>query len=180
MKKGSVKCKVHSDVDRVAYNLSSGKEHWYCPECKRESNKRAYKKAKDSGFYTSDSYRAYKKNYRDSNKDLVCGWNRSGKKNYRASHQEKILIDRQKRRARINDASINDFNETEWGLLKELYDYRCAYCGDKFDSITMDHIVPISNGGNHTLSNIVPACMHCNCSKHTKTIEPKLKLAFII
>jgi 5-methylcytosine-specific restriction endonuclease McrA len=50
------------------------------------------------------------------------------------------------------------------------YDHRCAYCGNKFENLTMDHVIPLSKGGRHEIDNIVPACRFCNGSKHNKPL----------
>lgn len=49
----------------------------------------------------------------------------------------------------------------------------CAYCGDNSDSraLQIEHVIPISRGGTHVLSNIVPACKRCNYSKHAHDVE---------
>ena len=48
------------------------------------------------------------------------------------------------------------------------YDWRCAYCGHRESKLTMDHIVPLISGGAHDISNVVPACLDCNCKKNAK------------
>ncbi len=49
------------------------------------------------------------------------------------------------------------------------FDNSCAYCGhkpaDPLD-LEVEHVQAVSQGGPHTLSNIVPACKKCNTSKH--------------
>ena len=47
------------------------------------------------------------------------------------------------------------------------FDHCCAYCGASGD-LEVEHVVPISKGGEHHLGNIVPACHSCNSSKHSK------------
>jgi 5-methylcytosine-specific restriction endonuclease McrA len=56
-----------------------------------------------------------------------------------------------------------------WAELKRKYGGCCAYCGRKTVLLEKDHITPISKGGQHTISNIVPACKPCNTRKHDKT-----------
>jgi 5-methylcytosine-specific restriction enzyme A len=43
----------------------------------------------------------------------------------------------------------------------------CYYCKKKFKAIelTMDHLIPISRGGESRRGNIVPACKPCNNKK---------------
>lgn len=46
---------------------------------------------------------------------------------------------------------------------------RCYYCnGDISDDATLDHVVPVSEGGENLLRNIVLACMKCNSQKSTQ------------
>lgn len=44
------------------------------------------------------------------------------------------------------------------------FDHRCAYCGTGGD-LQVEHVMPISKGGEHHLGNVVPACQRCNFSK---------------
>jgi 5-methylcytosine-specific restriction endonuclease McrA len=46
------------------------------------------------------------------------------------------------------------------------FDHCCAYCGCTGD-LEIEHVVPISKGGQHHLGNIVPACTQCNSSKRS-------------
>jgi 5-methylcytosine-specific restriction endonuclease McrA len=47
------------------------------------------------------------------------------------------------------------------------FDHCCAYCGASGD-LEVEHVVPISKGGEHHLGNIVPACHRCNSSKRSR------------
>lgn len=57
--------------------------------------------------------------------------------------------------------------------------YKCQICGKKVDkdlrwpdsmSLSLDHIVPISKGGPHTLSNLRVTHLACNLKKGSKVI----------
>ena len=55
----------------------------------------------------------------------------------------------------------------------------CAYCsrlGTDTDpdgkTWHMDHIIPLSKGGQDSLSNIVKTCQYCNLKKGAKHLEP--------
>jgi len=49
--------------------------------------------------------------------------------------------------------------------------FTCAYCSRKLtmNSVTKDHIVPMSRGGKDLLSNIVACCIDCNSRKADQT-----------
>ncbi len=57
----------------------------------------------------------------------------------------------------------------EWIEIVAKFDGACAYCGST-DSITVDHVIPISKGGPHSRDNVVPACKSCNSSKNTRSL----------
>jgi 5-methylcytosine-specific restriction endonuclease McrA len=41
---------------------------------------------------------------------------------------------------------------------------RCVYCGTPLglEHATLDHVFPLSKGGDHAPGNLVAACQHCN------------------
>jgi 5-methylcytosine-specific restriction endonuclease McrA len=49
----------------------------------------------------------------------------------------------------------------------------CAYCGDPYaeSELTVEHIVPVSRGGQHTWTNVVTACRSCNTRKGNRRPE---------
>lgn len=56
---------------------------------------------------------------------------------------------------------------------KEVFErdgYACVYCGSQL-SLSLDHVIPQSRGGAHTLDNLVTACRRCNSSKGARTPE---------
>ena len=50
---------------------------------------------------------------------------------------------------------------------------RCAYCGCEltYKTMTLDHVMPLNNGGEDELVNLVAACRSCNHRKNTESIE---------
>jgi len=78
------------------------------------------------------------------------------------------------RRARLKGA-IGSFTPQEWDNLIEIYNHRCYYCKKK-KPLTVDHIIPLSKGGTNFITNIVPACSHCNSSKHNNHKDAQLAL----
>jgi len=48
---------------------------------------------------------------------------------------------------------------------------RCQYCGKKYSTneLSLDHVIPRSQGGTSTWENIVCACLQCNIRKGGRT-----------
>ena len=48
---------------------------------------------------------------------------------------------------------------------------RCQYCGKHFATkeLTLDHVIPRVQGGEHTWENLVCACVRCNAKKGGRT-----------
>ena len=59
----------------------------------------------------------------------------------------------------------------------------CAYCGNHFpnyNSLSRDHIMPRSRGGENTWMNVVTSCKECNAKKGAKTLkEAGLELLYV-
>lgn len=121
--------------------------------------------------------------YRKSNADKISKFQMA----YRESHREerkkydrnRLLNDREKflgyaakRRALKAGAPVNDLTAAQWGAIKKLYGNLCVYCGES-KPLTQDHVIPLSKGGSHTASNVVPACRSCNCKKGARP-APKM------
>jgi hypothetical protein len=49
--------------------------------------------------------------------------------------------------------------------------HRCRYCGSFDGPFHLDHMMPWSRGGRHTVENLTVACESCNCSKGALTAE---------
>lgn len=96
---------------------------------------------------------------------------KSASRAWQRSNGETIRANRQQQRAALAHVPINSLTSSEWQWLLEKYEFRCAYCGQKGEGLTPDHIVPLSRGGDNALSNIVPACSACNLSKGARTPE---------
>ncbi len=109
-----------------------------------------------------DLNRAYREENADTLNEYCRQWRRENAP--RANQYKK------NRRARIANANVNDFTPTQWESMLAYYDFRCGYCGASLKPPTQDHMQPLSRGGDHTESNIVPCCARCNSRKHDKTL----------
>lgn len=59
----------------------------------------------------------------------------------------------------------------------EAFNWNCHICGEKIDkdlrfpnkmAATIDHIIPLSRGGEHTWDNVAPAHAMCNFVKSNR------------
>lgn len=53
--------------------------------------------------------------------------------------------------------------------------FRCQYCGGTPPTVILqiDHIHPVSKGGDNDEENLVTSCMRCNAGKGARVIEPQ-------
>lgn len=100
---------------------------------------------------------------------------------WRRSNRDKYSATQRRRRAAIYGAQINDLTAEQWVAIQEAYGHRCVYCGKKMKGkLTRDHIIPLSKNGNHTVSNVVPACRSCNCSKGNRNVKVPVQPLLIV
>jgi len=52
--------------------------------------------------------------------------------------------------------------------------HRCQFCGRSDLTLTIDHVTPISRGGEDTWENLVCACVRCNNKKGDRTPDEAL------
>jgi 5-methylcytosine-specific restriction endonuclease McrA len=95
-------------------------------------------------------------------------------KMWRLKHPEQVAHSKRIRRERMNGV-LKTLTFNEWEDILKNFEYECVYCGRK-EKITLDHLVPITKGGDHTKDNVVPACLSCNASKNNKLLEDWLKI----
>ena len=162
-----------------------------CTKCKALKNKNLFAKNKltTDGFQVyckacQKTYRDPEKNkkylaiYRRENRSILLPKKRINSKAYYEKNRQKVL-DKQKanydpstsqkktsiRRARLQSNPVYEVTK------KEVWKFRhlpCFYCGGKGGSI--DHVIPVSKGGAHSIGNLVSSCRTCNSSKGNKFI----------
>ena len=74
-------------------------------------------------------------------------------------------VDTEKHVRKEKDAA-RTLKKSRWWKNK-LESSTCTYCKGNFavSSLTMDHVVPLSDGGKSTKSNVVVCCKACNTRK---------------
>jgi 5-methylcytosine-specific restriction endonuclease McrA len=78
--------------------------------------------------------------------------------------------------ARLREARERGTHTPEqWEEMKRRYKQRCLRCKRRTDGrtlrLTKDHIVPLCEGGDDSITNIQPLCPRCNGKKGRKRID---------
>lgn len=100
--------------------------------------------------------------YYEDNKERILEYS----KVYREKHPECKRMSEQKRKA-LKKKLPATLTIGQWEKIKTQFNNKCAYCGEEI-SLTQDHFIPLSKGGEYTHNNIIPACLSCNSKKHNK------------
>lgn len=77
----------------------------------------------------------------------------------------------QRRRIKKRQLRINQALKRK--ICKGLMESTCRYCLRQFkvDELTIEHVIPLSLGGNNELPNIDLACKPCNMQKGKEAFE---------
>lgn len=89
---------------------------------------------------------------------------------FRRANRACYVAAQQQRVALQHEATVgNGVPVVEWRRILKRSRGRCAYCGLR-RVLTMDHVVPLSRGGRHSIGNVVAACGSCNSSKNSRLL----------
>lgn len=134
--------------------------------CKRCVNRRAAAHAQGPGRERLLAYRAAN---RDQNKVYS--------RRYYEANTEKYAEWARERRARVRGVTVESFTAAE---IFERDEWTCGICGDAVDrtllhpdpgSPSLDHVVPLSRGGEHSRANVQLAHHGCNSGKRDRLPE---------
>jgi 5-methylcytosine-specific restriction endonuclease McrA len=164
----------------------------YCKQCVKENCNDYYLRNKEQckdrlNRWRADNreyVRARDQKYRQDNPDIEF----RKQKRYRERHKEQLYLKGKKYREEHKDYFNNKNRERKLTLLdvsdgtvtleaeKILYEQQnglCDYCGCSLEDSGkhLDHIVPISRGGLHTITNVHWTCPTCNMSKGDRLEE---------
>ena len=84
----------------------------------------------------------------------------------RKEFQRPLKNERQMRRYRVQQEKTFVILPKE---IEKLYSSPCCNCGSN-ENQSVDHIIPLSRGGNHSIGNLMTLCRSCNSSKHARTL----------
>ncbi len=135
----------------------------------REKNKDKLKELRKSKYTNAaESAREKSRQWRKDNPERSKEQWRRWRENNKERNQEQRTLLELRRRATKLGAHVNDLTSDQWRAIQSAFDHCCAYCHKRMKGkLTQDHITALSKGGNHTSTNIVPACTSCNSRKRT-------------
>ena len=139
--------------------------------------RKAYQKAYNARYAAAnpDKERARQARYAAANPDKVKARDaryraehpekgRAKSARYRAENPEMGRAHTAKRRARKLAAGGRGITARQWNDVLSSTLGLCTYCNER-RPLALDHVVPLSAGGEHDIENAVPACGPCNSSK---------------
>lgn len=88
---------------------------------------------------------------------------------YYERRKEELCEAAKGQRAKEKGCEVRELTLAQWDFILRLCERACAYCGkgepENGEPLTQDHVIPLSQGGEHSRRNIMPACRSCNSSK---------------
>lgn len=117
-------------------------------------------KAKKWKMANSERWDSYMRSWRSQNKEKTT----QNLVDWRNQNRKRLHEQLHRRRVRLQKGSIYVISKKD---LKRLYSSKCVSCGSA-ERISLDHIIPISRGGRHSIGNLQPMCPSCNSSKRDK------------
>lgn len=144
-----------------------------CKDCEKDRRQKYYLANKERIIEKSANWaknnrskkREIQRRYYQKVKDSVKQKHSESFKKWRLANPDKDRQRTIKRRSVRKNAKTYLVTHQE---LKKMLLKPCFYCGEKSEQI--DHIVPLSRGGSHSIGNLIGACAHCNHSKRNRFI----------
>lgn len=119
----------------------------------------------------SNKIKEYNRKWYASHKEYFSKKN----KKYSIENKEYIYLKNRKRNKKIVG---NNIPQDQINILLSQHEDKCFYCKIEVKAgynLHLDHKIPLSKDGNHTIENLVPSCKTCNLQKGTQTDEEFLK-----
>lgn len=163
------------------FGLDRGKPRNVCRACDSARQRAWYAANRERALaYQREKYQANP----ESKKQQAIEWQKANPEKVRVKNRRKNDKNRVRAAAwrQANPEKVFDYGNRRraakkatgaftipQSFLKRLYASSCFYCGST-DRIEADHVMPLSRGGKHSMSNLIPACRGCNASKNNKTV----------
>lgn len=171
----------HRVENRAAISAKRKAAYAANPDAQRARSRAWYEQNRERG---RESRRAYNLKHRERQREKAAAWYRDNKerhmeltRSWRAANPHKRRDLEQSRRARAGSYFVEHVDRL---IVYEAFGGLCGICGDAVDRerFDIDHVVPISRGGEHSYANVQPAHPRCNQSKKNR-LRPSVVQAAI-
>jgi hypothetical protein len=193
-------CNEWFNMNTDNFNIVNGNKDGFnhrCKICQEIYQKEYYEKTREKQIEKSKEHRKenlqYIKDYRyvynRESRNVIRKYNKSYhsthkedlKRNQKRFQQSESGKEKQKGYNEKRKIKNHKINPKEWVSCKDYFknedgEWCCAYCGmtekehKKLHKEQL-HKEHVDDEGSNDLSNCVPACKSCNCSKHTYKLE---------
>lgn len=143
--------------------------------CKACSYKRHKAWCEANRARKNEYQRAYRQRYPEKVRAQLDAWLKAHPE-YEPARYAKRYADPKQRVRMLAANKLHRFRKRANGgrgvtvdQMLDLLSKPCAYCGAEATEI--DHVLPVSRGGEHDINNVAPACRSCNASKGARTPE---------
>jgi 5-methylcytosine-specific restriction endonuclease McrA len=88
-------------------------------------------------------------------------------------------IEREKTQVAVETQTVDEKKELDYYNVAEnrlkIFErdgFKCHYCQKQLTrfSATLDHIQPVSRGGDNSFDNLITSCLHCNSRRGNKPV----------
>lgn len=147
---------------------------------RQENSERLSAKTMEWQAANAEKFKAYQAAYQAANRkrgiQRAIAWRQANKahasamaRRWRTANLHRRVVSEQRRRARIKGVG-GDLSPGIHSKLMALQQGKCAVCGVCLQTVRphLDHIMPISKGGQNIDTNVQLLCPTCNLSKHAK------------
>ena len=178
--------KCHAIKDKKRYELNRERKLKQRKQYYYEHKEQIFKQSKIYYLKHKEQIAVRKRKYRQDHKEEIAKQEKkyhlerkqkasARNKRYRQSERGGFLKKQNNRRRRVRQrASKRDLTFDQWHRILKNQKYRCNICSKRFCKsrpATMDHIIPLSQGGDFTSSNVQALCQSCNSSKNAKILK---------
>lgn len=132
------------------------------PELRKAYEKERYQRRKEA-------QKEKLKKWRSENSDRVKETQKQNFKRWYERNKSHHSFNVRKRKQSIS--SKNELEPGQWEEMVRQCDNTCVFPGCTTSPVTMDHVIPLSKGGRHHISNLQPLCQHHNDKKATKDTD---------
>lgn len=146
---------------------------FFCAPCNRKksaewrrANPERFRKALANWYQRNrEAHFLQMQEWQKTNRERVrvknARWNRA--------NPESLQAQNARRRALKRKAPGRGVTTVQWSAILNTSLGLCSYCGQR-KPLEMDHIEPLSRGGEHDIDNICAVCDSCNSSKCDKPL----------